>query len=157
MNGGWGISYEIALSWMTLDLTDDKSTLVQVMALTATSHYLSQCWPRSMSPNGITRPQWVITHTHIHVCMYIYLYILNMLFPKEFCQINDNIDVNIFHEGYECHLLLISWSRLVAELFSLCKGEFRHSLEPAKKRNIIQEWRSTFFFILNGLWGPMSP
>ena len=25
----------------------------------ATSHYLSQCWPRSMSPYGITRPQWV--------------------------------------------------------------------------------------------------
>ena len=25
----------------------------------ATSHYLSQCWPRSMSPNGVTRPQWV--------------------------------------------------------------------------------------------------
>ena len=24
-----------------------------------TSHYLSQCWPRSMSPYGITRPQWV--------------------------------------------------------------------------------------------------
>ena len=46
---------------MLLDLTDDKSTLVQVMAWCrkATSHYLSQCWPRSLSPNGITRPQWV--------------------------------------------------------------------------------------------------
>ena len=61
MNGGWGISYEIALRWMALDLTDNKSTLVQVMAWyrQATSHYLSQCWPRSMSPNGVTRPQWV--------------------------------------------------------------------------------------------------
>ena len=46
---------------MPLDLTDDKSTLVQVMAWChqATSHYLSQCWPRSMSPNGVARPQWV--------------------------------------------------------------------------------------------------
>ena len=61
MNGGWGISYEIALRWMPLDLTDDKATLVQVMAWCreATSHYLSQCWPKSMSPNGVTRPQWV--------------------------------------------------------------------------------------------------
>ena len=61
MNGGCGISYEIALRWMPLDLTDDKSTLVQVMAWfrQAPSHYLNQCWPRSMSPNGITRPQWV--------------------------------------------------------------------------------------------------
>ena len=46
---------------MPLDFTDEKSTLVQVMAWCrqATSHYLSQCWPRSMSPNGVTRPQWV--------------------------------------------------------------------------------------------------
>ena len=29
---GWGISCELALRWMSLDLTDDKSTLVQVMA-----------------------------------------------------------------------------------------------------------------------------
>ena len=61
VNGGWGISYEIALRWMPLDLTDDKSILVQVMAWCrqATSHYLSQCWPKSMLPNGITRPQWI--------------------------------------------------------------------------------------------------
>ena len=61
MNGGWGISYEIALRWMPLDLTDDKSTLVQVMAWCrqATSHYLSQCWLRSMSPIGVIRPQSV--------------------------------------------------------------------------------------------------
>ena len=58
---GWGISCEIALWWMSLDLTDDKSTLVQVMAWCrqATSHYLSQCWPRYLSPYGVTRPQWV--------------------------------------------------------------------------------------------------
>ena len=61
VNGGWGISNEIALRWMPLDLTDDKSTLVQVMAWCrqATSHYLSQCWPRWMSPFGVTRPQRV--------------------------------------------------------------------------------------------------
>ena len=27
----------------------------------ATSHYLTQCWPRSVSPHGIPRPQWVNT------------------------------------------------------------------------------------------------
>ena len=32
MSGVWGISYEIALSWMPLNLTDEKSTLVRVMA-----------------------------------------------------------------------------------------------------------------------------
>ena len=43
------------------DLTDNKSTWVQVKAWCrqATSHYLSQCWPRSMLSFGVTRPQWV--------------------------------------------------------------------------------------------------
>ena len=48
---------------MSLDLTGDSSTLVQVMAwwsqATSHYHYLNQCWPRSMSPCGVTRPQWV--------------------------------------------------------------------------------------------------
>ena len=62
---GWVISCEIALIWMSLDFTDDQSTLVQVMAWCrqATSHYLSQCWPRSLSPYGVTKPQWVKAHT----------------------------------------------------------------------------------------------
>ena len=61
MIGGWGIFCKIALRWMSMDLTDDKSTLVQMMAWCrqATSHYPSQCWPRSMSPYVVTRPQWV--------------------------------------------------------------------------------------------------
>ena len=42
---GWGISCEMVLIWMSLDFTDDQSTLVQVMAwcCQAPSHYLSQC------------------------------------------------------------------------------------------------------------------
>ena len=58
---GWDISCETAGRWMSLDFSDDKSTLVQGMAWCrqATSHYLSQCWPRSMMPYGLTRPQWV--------------------------------------------------------------------------------------------------
>ena len=45
---------------MSLDHTDDKSTLVQVMAwcCQATSHYLSQCWPTGL-PYRVTWPQWV--------------------------------------------------------------------------------------------------
>ena len=58
---GWGISRETALTWMSLDHIYGKSTLVQVMAWCrqATSHYLSQWWPRSLSLYGITRTQWV--------------------------------------------------------------------------------------------------
>ena len=51
--GGWSISCKIVLKWMPMDLTDGKSTLVQVMAWCRqeTSHYLSQCW-RHMASLG---------------------------------------------------------------------------------------------------------
>ena len=63
LTGIFRFSHDNALRWMPQDLTDDKSTLVQVMAWCrqATSHYLSQCWLSSLSPNGIARPQWVNT------------------------------------------------------------------------------------------------
>ena len=84
---GWDISCEIALIWMSVDFTDDKSTLVQVMAWCrqATSHYLNQCWPRSPTPYGVTRPQWVNRNILVSApkgwiqldkCIIMYLYIL---------------------------------------------------------------------------------
>ena len=59
-NINWVNPCEISLRCMPQNLTD-KSTLVRVMAWCrqATSHYLNQCWPRYMSPYGVTRPQWV--------------------------------------------------------------------------------------------------
>ena len=58
--GTFRASLEKVLRWMIENLTNDKSTFVHVMAwcCQATSHYLSQYWPRSMSPYGIIRPQW---------------------------------------------------------------------------------------------------
>ena len=60
-NSSLGTHCEIAYRWMPHNLTNEKPTLVQVMAWChqATSHYLSQCWPRSMSPYDITRLHWV--------------------------------------------------------------------------------------------------
>ena len=54
-------SYDNLLRWMPRDFAGDKSKLVQVMAWCrqATSHYLNQCLPRSPTPYGVTRPQWV--------------------------------------------------------------------------------------------------
>ena len=59
--GIFSSSYDIAFRWMPPEFTDDKSTLVQVMAgcCQATSHSQCQCWPRTTSPYGITRLQWV--------------------------------------------------------------------------------------------------
>ena len=58
---GCDISTETALRWTSMDHSDDKLTLVQVMAWCrqATGHCLNQCWPRSLPPYGVTRPQWV--------------------------------------------------------------------------------------------------
>ena len=46
-------SHEIVLSWKPENTSDDESKLVQVMAWChqATNQYLSQCWPRAMSPS----------------------------------------------------------------------------------------------------------
>ena len=62
---------------MPQDLTDEKSTLVQVMAWCrqAPSHYLNQCWPRSPTPYDVTRPQWVkmwaqLQHFWCYLCIY---------------------------------------------------------------------------------------
>ena len=87
-NSKWSTCSEIALSWMLHNLTKEKSTLLQVMAWCrqATSHYLNQCWPRSMSPYGVTRPRpveeiaSVIAHFSpvpelIHMAVHIYIYI----------------------------------------------------------------------------------
>ena len=66
---GWCISCEIALLWISQDFTDGQARLVQVMdwCRQATSHYLSQCWPRSLSPYGVTTPQWVKYSSQVQV------------------------------------------------------------------------------------------
>ena len=57
----WYICCEIVLKWMPLDNSDDKSTLVKVMAWCreATRHYLNQCWHNLMSPYCVAKPRWV--------------------------------------------------------------------------------------------------
>ena len=41
---------------LVLDSSTAESTWPQPWLV---SHYLSQCWPRTLSPYGVTRPQWV--------------------------------------------------------------------------------------------------
>ena len=60
----WVVSCEIAIMWLSVDRTDDKSSLVQVMAWCrdcrqATSHYPSHCESRSISPHGVFKSQSV--------------------------------------------------------------------------------------------------
>ena len=59
-NSTLGTHCDTAPSWMSQNCTNGKWTLAQVTAWCRqeTNHYLSQCWPRFMSPYGIIRPQW---------------------------------------------------------------------------------------------------
>ena len=69
------------LRWMPQVLTGHKSTLVQVMAWChqATSPYLSQYWPRSLLPYGITRPQWLLLRKLISILGSWEAFLLNII------------------------------------------------------------------------------
>ena len=61
------VSSYLALRWIQWDLI----TLVQAKAwCRQSSRYLSQCWPRSMLPCGITSTQW-INHDDSFVCFFV--------------------------------------------------------------------------------------
>ena len=57
----FSIQVNNTLEWMSEDLTDVRSAVVQVMAWCrqATSHYMNPYKPRSLMPYGVTGPQWV--------------------------------------------------------------------------------------------------
>ena len=83
--------------------TDDKSTLVQVMAWCrqATSHYLNQCWPRSPTPYGITRPPFLPSDA-------IWLLVGTELEPEQqwspkFCKCFTNFKTRFYHSWYTMH------------------------------------------------------
>ena len=79
--GGWGISSEIALIWMSLDFNDKQPTLVR---LTTPNHYLNQCWSRSMPTYGATRPQWF--NDALKVLRYISSSMMHKTFSVRFYQ-----------------------------------------------------------------------
>ena len=68
----FSISTAIGFRLMEHDPNDDKSTFDQVMAWChlATRHYLSHCWPRWLSPYGVTRQQSV-NESCTRSCIYV--------------------------------------------------------------------------------------
>ena len=81
----------------------------------ATSHYLSQCWPRSMSPYGITRPQWVKILRPIQYSQHLLDGILKLVFLKKINGIKILID--------------IPWSLLLRVQWALNQNCFRKWLD----------------------------
>ena len=96
----WVISCEIPLSWVSLNLPDDKWALVPVMAWChqATSHYLNQCWPRSMSPYS-----WIKSIPRLQV-----IYELYIRYIRYFCR--DKLWwKQIYFDAFDIVLHFIHW------------------------------------------------
>ena len=73
------ISSTMALRWMVLNRSDNKSSLFQIMAwsLTATSHYLNQCWPRSVPYSSVTV---VLLSFALLFCCFFVLFLFYFIF-----------------------------------------------------------------------------
>ena len=84
-----------------------SQTLVLVMAWCqqATSHYLNQCWPWSMSPYGDTRPQWV-----------------NISYLKTFCS---NVDSSRRGRRWQQHATMSWHFQVWTKWPKFCKQHFR--------------------------------
>ena len=92
LNDGWVISCEIPLRRMSLNVTDNKSTLVQVMAwcLDSTKSLPEQMLCQISSPCGVTRPQWVNSgwfhHVNIKHCVHHFRSFFFVFFWKSSCE-----------------------------------------------------------------------
>ena len=97
-------SCEIVLLWMPQNVSNDKSTWVQLTAWChqATSHYLRHGWPRSMLPYGVTMSQWA-THWSLnkitevpqfwrgHSQILVKSTVLGKFYRQDQCRANKNV------------------------------------------------------------------
>ena len=145
MTDGCDILSEIALRWISLDLSDDKSTLVQVMAWChqAPSHYLNQCWARSLPLYGITRPQWVknyedeiwVSFLSSRFCIYLYL----KQYKAILCNNGPVSSPHMVLREILIHRIdftLASWLQKLVELGCLFNSSFRITTKKTSKLNI---------------------
>ena len=125
VTNGCDISSEIALRLTSLDLSDDKSTLVQVMALChqATSHYLNQyrqqaiTWTNvdldpcrhmtSLGHNELISSTWGISHRFLRMCCQNISLVdpLITIYPMEYIPyviIAHICSLSHLHVGYKC-------------------------------------------------------
>ena len=137
-----GLSHEIAFKWLSLDLTNDKSTLVQVMAWChqATSHYLMQCWPRSTLAYGITRPQWINVMT---------------------CENDDKTWSPTKKESAQflpvhTNISIISISKRISRVgIMFCKSYFKHDGNKTHSHNIKEHLGMLFPILFNTHYGDL--
>ena len=124
---------KICLRWVSQNPIDfffyNQSTLVQVILMPwwcqATSHYLSQRWPQSMPPYGITKPQWVINVWTL--CTYNWLSDITQLTHWGGNKMATTLQTTFLN--------VFSWMKI----YKFCLG-FHWSLFPRVKSTIFQQW-----------------
>ena len=123
--------------------TDDKSTLVQVMAWCrqATSHYLCQWWPRSVSPYGFRRLQWVkapwlFVAVLWSILVTIYWPIISRKNLNDVCNVVTNatwwietkVKKHIHLATSVCTLLFFSLYLHICHMCAPCRVQMKHQL-----------------------------
>ena len=117
--------------WMSLNLTNEKSALVQVMAWChqSTSHYLSQCWPRSLLVH-------IILFTVNNACflhkagLLQGIYLCIVLVPMTL----DSFTVSLHRSNSRKFALLVGWEH---------KSTTSNFVTPTALSCINNSWRST--------------
>ena len=141
-----------------MNLTDDRLTLFQVIAWyhQAESHYMNQCWPRSMSPYDVIRPQWdnatVVSpllkywRQHNLALSHCYDLYLNSLWPSDaiWCQRSWSTLVQVMaccltapsHYLYQC------WLDITEVLWQSSDNNFTASTQATILRNEFENFTS---------------
>ena len=116
---------------MPLNTLDEKSTSVQVMAWCrqATSHFLSQCWPRSTSPYSIARSLWIDPLSLLAIC---FCYFNNIMCPVWSHLLSNGQTTLIFTH------LFAQWSSKQAMFNSLAPGRCGNNFKPTILKLVIQ-------------------
>ena len=120
----------IALSWVQKSVTDDKSTLIHVMAWCrqAANYYLGQWWPNAVTAYDVTRPQrvrynvgkWpnnvnIIWHglAFLIQIMMIVWYVYYLTYSPEFdvwFRWSCKLTFILYNQSWSCHLVIFHWN-----------------------------------------------
>ena len=84
--------------------------IIMALCRKATSQHLSQCWPRPMSPYGVTRPQWVKPYPKNKI-LQIFTDITNVIFIHVFprCQSTGTDLYHCWQRSMEIYAMTRPW------------------------------------------------
>ena len=144
---------EIALRCMSQNTFDDRSTLVLVMAWCrqATSHYLNQCWPRSLFTCGyseLTRSCWcspLVLFTRKYRLHFLDVLNLVLWYTRQIMN----------KDNHTAPHLDIAKQRDISTLQSLVQGSFVYALsqlEMALQCNVTQKMMLAAVYNLSGIF-----